>query len=150
MKYLRQMAYAVSIQGAAFISVNLIHRTDLYFVHSLHHISSRYIWHRPLFLRIRCHAPFIRTQTFGRAGANPSVATNTSFRGSFHLRLLSRCIIMGDYLSSGCVSYIFFRLTPQTRNLQFEYSVKTKMQQRALAGDAPRTVRETFRRLIRG
>jgi len=28
--------------------------------------------------------------------------------------------------------------------------VKTKMQQRALAGDPPRTVRETFRRLIRG
>jgi hypothetical protein len=46
------------------------------------------------------------------------------------------------------VSHIFG--TAQGQVLQLGYSVKTKIQQRALAGDTPRTVRETFHRLIRG
>jgi hypothetical protein len=63
-------------------------------------LSSGHIWDCSLFFRVRCYAPFTWTQAFRRAGSDSSVATHTCFFGTFCLRILSWCIIMGHYLSS--------------------------------------------------
>lgn len=59
---------------------------------------------------------------------------------------------MGSYLPLGCVGFISNKININWAEmvLNLNFSVKTKVQQRSLAGERYRGPLETLRRLIRG
>jgi hypothetical protein len=113
--------------------------------------SARHRWYGVIFHGVRRYALDAGATPQRTPRDNPCVVPNPHDDDTLSVWFCCWCYIMGYHIPSGCVS--FFSSSGISRVVRPDttyFSVKTKVQQRALAGIPPRGIFETFRRMLRG